>query len=134
MASQALDFRPYHRGTPPKIHVWCSTLFSAEASAVYHAGSPADRAQFHNMHALINRFARGDQLSQTSFRQERQGYAFKAGALRFYGAFSRVFPGSFVLSHPILKRHDKLSDADHARLVACRDAFDALAALPAMPI
>ncbi|MEY4413273.1 MAG: hypothetical protein RIQ53_566, partial [Pseudomonadota bacterium] len=73
-------------------------------------------------------------LSQASFRQEREGYAFKAGKLRFYGAFSNVYAGCFVLSHAILKRHDKLDDADRDRIVACRRAFDALAALPVVHV
>lgn len=85
------------------------------------------------MHVLIDRFAKGDQLSQASFRQERQGYAFKAGHLRFYGAYSSAHASNFVLSHAIIKRHDKLRDADLTRMLACRQAFDSLAAVPAIP-
>jgi len=133
MATQPAVYRLYHRGNPPKIYVWCSDTFSQEVGQMYRRCSPADQAQFANIHVLIDRFAKGEQLSQASFRQERQGYAFKAGALRFYGAFSTAHVGAFVLSHAIVKRHDKLAEADHARLLACRQAFDALAAAPAIP-
>lgn len=126
-------FRLYHRGNPPKINLWRPDSFALEAGQLFHSCSPADQAQFANMHVLLDRFAMGEQLSKSSFRQEQAGYAFKAGALRFYGCYSNAHPGSFVLSHPILKRHDKLSDTDLARMVACRKAFDSLAALPAIP-
>lgn len=133
MASQVLVFRAYHRGKPPKITVWCSQVFGHEVGKLHHQCTAAERAQFANMHVLIDRFAMGEQLSQTSFRQERQGYAFKAGPLRFYGAYSNAHKNSFVLSHAIIKRHDKLAAADHDRIVACRQAFDALAGAHAIP-
>ena len=132
MATQLAVFQLYHRGHPPKITVWCQDQFRLETGLLFRSCSAADKAQFANMHVLIDRFAKGEQLSKLSFRQEQQGYAFKAGHLRFYGAYCK-HPASFVLSHAIVKLHDKLAPSDLARMVACRDAFDSLAALPAIP-
>lgn len=86
-----------------------------------------------NMGQLVDRLASCLPLAQTSFRKERDGYALKAGQLRFYGAYSRVHSGKFVLSHPLVKRHDKLAEADLLKIRNCLKAFDALQQLTANP-
>lgn len=134
MASLPADFELYHRGQPPKIEVWCSACFKQETGALFRASSTADRSHFANVNELINRFACGEQLSKLSFRKEEIGYAFKSGTLRFYGVFSTKRGGVFVLSHAILKRHEKLQAADVRRMRDCLEAFDALVSLSAIPI
>lgn len=132
MATHAVVFAPYHRGRPPVVTVWRPEGFRTEVGDLFRACSPAEKVHFSNINALIHRFASGEKLSSDAFRQERDGYAFRSGPIRFYGAFSNSHRGAFVLSHAIVKRHQKLHDADVARMVACRDAFDSLAALPAV--
>jgi hypothetical protein len=124
MASPQGIFELYHRGQPPKIEVWCGGRFRQETGALFRASSAADKAHFANVNELINRFARGERLSELSFRKEDIGYAFKSGALRFYGVFSAKRGHVFVLSHAILKRHEKLGAADVRRMQECRQAFD----------
>jgi hypothetical protein len=133
MALQHAVFELYHRGNPPKIEVWRTQAFKQETGELYWASSPADRAHFANVNQLIERFARGEQLSQQSFRKERVGYAFKSGRLRFYGVYSTQHGSAFVLSHAIIKRHDKLHDADMQRMQACLAAFDSIVSLSAIP-
>lgn len=81
------------------------------------------------MNELVKRFARGEQLSTEGFRQENEGWAFRAGPLRFYGCWSQACPGCFVLSHPHLKDKRKLARGDVRRMLAHRDEFDMLAPL-----
>jgi hypothetical protein len=131
MATQHRVFQLYHRGTPPKIDVFCSDTFKAETSAVFRSGGPADRKSFANIHLLIDRFANGEQLSNESFPKEGPGFAFKSGRVRFYGAYAKN--GTFVLSHAIIKRHDKLRDTDKQKMTDCVAAFERLAEAPAVP-
>lgn len=126
MAKHASGFVPYREGDPPKVVVWCSERFQHDVKQMLCQLDKSQRANLANMDVLLDRFCSGQQLSKASFRKERVGYAFKAGTLRFYGAYSRNRPGTFVLSHAIVKRHDKLQDTDVQRMNECLRAFDAV--------
>jgi hypothetical protein len=131
MATQHRVFQLYHRSKPPKVDVWCSDTFKVETGAVFRSGNAADRRSFANVHVLIDRFANGEQLSNESFPKEGPGFAFKSGRVRFYGAYAKN--GAFVLSHAVIKRHDKLRDTDRQKMTDCVAVFDTLAAAPAVP-
>ena len=133
MTSPLGVFELYHRGQPPKIEVWCGGRFKQETGALFKASSTEDRSHFANVNELINRLARGERMSKLAFRKEEIGYAFKSGTLRFYGVFSARRGDVFVLSHAILKRHEKLEAADVRRMRDCRQAFD-LVSQPAISI
>lgn len=112
--------------------MWRTQGFKSETSELWRGCSVTDRSHFANIDQLIDRFARGEQLSQSSFRKERVGYAFRSGTLRFYGVFSSHHCAAFVLSHAIIKRHEKLLGSDVQRMEECLAAFDSLLALPAI--
>ena len=124
MPKQIGPFLPYAVGDPPKLEFWCSPSFRDEVRALFHR-HPEYRDQLANINALVHRLAGGQHLSTTSFRKEGSaGYAFRAGRWRFYGAYSQLRIGAFVLSHPVLKDQQKLSSADESRIKRCGAAFD----------
>lgn len=126
MSKLPTRFELYHKGNPPRVEVWCSDVFLRDLAALLPHIKQSDLA---NISVLVDRLASRLQLSQESFRKERDGYAFKAGQLRFYGAYSNKHSGKFVLSHPIIKRHAKLAETDLKRIRDCVERFDAIESL-----
>lgn len=124
MSKHMGSFSLYAVGQPPKLEIWCSDTFRNEVRALFAGASAADRASLANINAVVMRLAGGGRLSSDTFRREQDGYAFRAGRLRFYGAFSDARTGAFVLSHPIIKRHQKLDPVDADRTARCVAQFD----------
>lgn len=112
---------------PVKVEVYCSAGFREGTKKLYHELGPQQSCHFSTINELIVRFARGDRLSTTAFRQEAIGYAFRSGRVRFYGVYSRERKGSFVLSHAIAKAKDKLDQSDIDAMSSCLKTFDSWA-------
>jgi hypothetical protein len=129
MATQPEAFEVYDPAIPPGVTVVMAPGFRTETGQLYKGASKADKCHFLNVNVLIKRFSSGQSLSQGSLVRERDGYAFKSGTLRFYGAYSKRH-NCFVLSHAILKRHAKLAEEDLRRMNACVAAFDAMTLPP----
>ena len=112
---------------PVKVEVYCSVGFRDGTKKLYHSLGSKHSCHFGTINELIVRFARGDRLSTTAFRQEAIGYAFRSGRVRFYGVYSKERAGTFVLSHAIAKAKDKLDQADIDAMSSCLKSFDSWA-------
>lgn len=75
---------------------------------------------------LFERFVSTGVLNnEEHFNSEGDGfYAFKAYQLRAYGWYSSVMKGSFVVSHFVRKKKDKLRPEDKARMKRNKDQHD----------
>ena len=73
--------------------------------------------------ALLKTFAENGRLrSPDQFRNEGDKFwAIRAGTIRCYGWYEA--DGSFVISHVISKRHDKLEDGDKRRMIKNQAEF-----------
>lgn len=134
MSKLPVSFRVYRRGDPSRVVVWCSDVFEHDLAELLKRPDKALASRLATMDELLRFFAQGETLPASKLRKERDGYAFRAGPLRFYGAFSNTERGTFVLSHPLIKNHDKLDAADLRRVLVCRDAFDRIASLNGNPV
>ncbi len=129
MAKQKPEFDVYECGVALRTQIYCRVLFRETAGALFRV-QPACHSQIANCNEFVKRLGRGESLSAGAFRQEGPGYAFRSGRVRFYGVYSDVFKGCFVLSHAILKDQQKLAAADVNTMEQTKKLFDALKSLP----
>ena len=126
MPKQDVEPTLYFDIPPLRVWVYCAPGFRQMVAAMCYADEQIE-TNVANINALVTRFSRGERLSTESFRQEPPGWAFRSGRVRFYGVYSVERKGSFVLSHAILKRAQKLSKSDVDEMSRCLQAFDAWA-------
>jgi hypothetical protein len=125
MTSLHSGFSRYETGNPT---VYCADEFRSDVGNLFLATQ--HRPHIANFNELVQTFATGTRLSTDSFHKEDCGYAFISGPLRFYGVYSDRHRGTFVLSHAIRKKTQKLAHTDRLRMAACLRAFDMLDQLP----
>lgn len=114
----------YFDQPPLAVEIYCSPNFHGQIAELFHALEEKHHCLFSNFNALVERFSRGERLSGESFRQERDGWAFRTGQLRVYGVYSKERSKTFVLSHAIFKSSQKLAQADIDAMSTCLDYFD----------
>ena len=126
MPKQDVEPTLYFDVPPLRVEVYCAPGFRQVVAAMCYADEQVE-THVATINALIERFSRGDRLSSEAFRQEPPGYAFRSGRVRFYGVYSDEKKGSFVLSHAIVKRTQKLGKSDVNEMSKCLKAFEAWA-------